>query len=155
MAANTTPIYSIAAHIDSGANNNSGTVIGPSANTAQDGSGTNIYQVFQAGSNAGSYVQKIRFRAVGSPVATVARVFICSNTSGSFTAGTTNTTTNTWLYDEATLPAVTLSQIYQSAIVEIFLNLPLPTSYRLLVTFGTSTGSAGTGYSVVVAGGDY
>jgi hypothetical protein len=146
MPANTSPIFSIAGDVNSVANLNSGLIVGPSANTAQDGTGANIYRAFTAGAN-GSYVQKIRFRPVGSPAATVARVFISSST-------TTNAT-NTWLYDEITLPAVTVSQTAASSVFEIPLNFALPAVYYLYVTFGTSTGSAGTGYSVVTIAGDY
>ena len=145
MPANTNPIYSIVGAVDSVATNNSGLIVGPTANTALDGSGT-LYKAFTAGTN-GSYVQKIRFRPVGSPAATVCRVFISSST-------TTNAT-NTWLYDEITLPSTTLSQTAASSVFELPLNFALDPSYLLYVTFGTSTGSAGTGYSVVVIAGDY
>lgn len=145
MPANTSPIYSIVGATDSTAANNSGTVSGPTANTAQDGSGT-LIKAFTAGAN-GSYVQKIRFRPVLSPAATVARVFISSSTSTS--------STNSWLYDEITLPAVTVSQTAASSVFELPLNIALDPSYLLYVTFGTSTGSAGTGYSIVTIAGDY
>jgi hypothetical protein len=145
MPANTAPIYSIAGDVNSVAANNSGLVVGPTANTAQDGTGT-LYKAFTAGAN-GSYVQKIRFRPVGSPAATVCRVFISSSTSTS--------ATNTWLYDEITLPAVTVSQTAASSVFELPMNFALNASYLLYVTFGTSTGSTGTGYSVVTIAGDY
>lgn len=145
MPANTSPIYSITGDTQSVAQNNSGLVVGPTANTALDGSGT-LYKLFTAGAN-GSYVQKIRFRPVGSPAATVCRVFISSST--------TTSATNTWLYDEITLPAVTLSQTAATSVFELPMNFALPASYLLYVTFGTSTGSAGTGYSVVAIAGDY
>ena len=145
MPANTSPIYSIAGRADSVAANNSGLVVGPTANTALDGSGT-LYKAFTAGSN-GSYLHKVRFRPVGSPAATVCRVFISSSS--------TTSATNTWLFDEITLPAVTLSQTASTSVFELPLNFALPTSYLLYVTFGTSTGSAGTGYSVVTIAGDY
>ena len=146
MPANTSPIYSITGAVDSVASNNSGLVVGSTADTNQSGAATNIYKVFTAGAN-GSYVQKIRFRPVGSPAATVARVFISSST--------TTSATNTWLYDEITLPAVTVSQTAASSVFELPLNFALDANYLLYVTFGTSTGSSGTGYSVVVIGGDY
>lgn len=145
MPANTSPIYSITGAVDSVASNNSGLVVGPTANTALDGTGT-LYKAFTAGAN-GSYVQKIRFRPVGSPAATVCRVFISSSTTTSATA--------TWLYDEITLPAVTLSQTAASSVFELPLNFALDANYLLYVTFGTSTGSSGTGYSVVTIAGDY
>jgi hypothetical protein len=145
MPANTAPIYSIAGDVTSVAANNSGLVVGPTANTALDGTGT-LYKAFTAGAN-GSYVQKIRFRPVGSPAATVCRVFISSSTSTS--------ATNTWLFDEITLPAVTLTQTAASSVFELPLNFALNATYLLYVTFGTSTGSTGTGYSVVTIAGDY
>jgi hypothetical protein len=145
MPANTSPIYSIVGATDSVASNESGLVVGPTANTSQTGSGT-MYKAFTAGTN-GSYVQKMRFRPVGSPAATVCRVFISSNNVTSTTA--------TWLYDEITLPAVTVSQTAASSVFELPINVALDPSYYLFVTFGTSTGSAGTGYSIVTIAGDY
>jgi hypothetical protein len=145
MPANTSPIYSITGATDSVAANNTGLIVGPTANTAQDGTGT-LYKLFTAGAN-GSYIQKIRFRPVGSPAATVCRVFISTST-------TTNAT-NTWLYDEITLPAVTLSNTAASSVFELPLNFALEANYLLYVTFGTTTGAAGTGYSVVAIAGDY
>lgn len=145
MPANTSPIYSIVGAVDSVASNNTGLVVGPTANTALDGSGT-LVKAFTAGAN-GSYIQKMRFRPVGSPAATVCRVFISSSTTTSATA--------TWLYDEITLPAVTLSQTAASSVFELPLNFALDPSYLLYVTFGTSTGAAGTGYSIVTIAGDY
>lgn len=145
MPANTSPIYSITGATDSVAANNTGLIVGPTANTAQDGTGT-LYKLFTAGAN-GSYIQKIRFRPVGSPAATVCRVFISTST-------TTNAT-NTWLFDEITLPAVTLSQTAATSVFELPLNFAIEANYLLYVTFGTSTGAAGTGYSVVAIAGDY
>lgn len=145
MPANTSPIYSIAGDIQSVAQNNTGLIVGPTANTALDGTGT-LYKLFTAGAN-GSYVQKVRFRPVGSPQATVCRIFVSSST--------TTSATNTWLYDEITLPAVTLSQTAASSVFELPINFALNANYLLYVTFGTSTGSAGTGYSVVCVAGDY
>jgi hypothetical protein len=145
MPANTSPIYSIVGATDSVASNESGLVVGPTANTSQTGSGT-MYKAFTAGAN-GSYVQKMRFRPVGSPAATVCRVFISSSS--------TTSTTATWLFDEITLPAVTVSQTAASSVFELPINVALDPNYLLYVTFGTSTGSAGTGYSVVTIAGDY
>ena len=145
MPANTAPIFSIVGATDSTAANNSGTVSGPTANTALDGSGT-LIKAFTAGAN-GSYIQKIRFRPVGSPAATVCRVFISSSS--------TTSATNSWLYDEITLPAITLSQTTASSVFELPINVALDPNYLLYVTFGTSTGSAGTGYSIVTIAGDY
>lgn len=145
MPANTSPIYSIVGATDSTASNNAGAVAGSTANTSLTGSGT-LIKAFTAGAN-GSYVQKMRFRPVGSPVATVCRVFISSSS--------TTSATDTWLYDEITLPAVSVSQTAASSVFELPLNFALDPNYLLYVTFGTSTGAVGTGYSIVTIAGDY
>ena len=149
MAGNLDPIFSKAADIQSG-----GAIIGPSANTAFDGTGANITSVFQADVTNGGFVQRIRLKAAGSPAATVARIFICSF-SASFVAGTSNTAVNTWLWDAVTLPLVTASQVAGSQSNEIPLGFALPAGYRILVSFGTSTGAAGTGWVVTTIAGKY
>jgi hypothetical protein len=105
-----------------------------------------MYKAFTAGAN-GSYVQKMRFRPVASPAATVCRVFISSSS--------TTSTTATWLYDEITLPAVTVSQTAASSVFELPLNIALDPNYLLYVTFGTSTGGTNVGYAIVTIAGDY
>jgi hypothetical protein len=149
MPANTAPIFSIVGSIDSAASNNTGTVVGPTANTAMDGSGT-LIKIFTAGAN-GSYIQKIRFRPVypssTGPAATVCRIFI--------SASSTTSATNTWLYDEITLPAITTSSTTAQSVFELPLNIALDPSFLLYATFGTSTGATGIGYSIVVIAGDY
>ena len=149
MPANTNPIYSKSGNINSG-----GSIIGPTANTAQDGTGSAIYPIWQADATNGGLLQKLVARSVGSPATTVMRIYICSVT-GAFTAGTSNTAANTWLYDEITLTTQTLSQVAASLPWEKAMNIMLPAGYRILVSFGTSTGAAGTGYSVVGVGGNY
>lgn len=124
-----------------------GAVIGPSANTAQDGTGANITVIYQAPATYGGWCSFIRLKPAGSPAATVARVFI-HNTTSSFTPGTTNTAANTWMLSEITLPAVTSSNTTAQPDFTIPINHWINPSMRLLMTFGTSTGSAGTGYVV-------
>lgn len=151
MAANTDPIFTRAPDIQI-----SDSVIGPVANTNLDGtsSSTSMYVLFQADTVEGGFVQKVILKAVGSPAATVARLYLCTVT-GALTIGTTNTAANTRLISEASLPAITLSQTAATPQFEIPLNFAMPAGYRLLMSFGTSTGSAGTGYSVSVVAGKY
>jgi hypothetical protein len=152
MAANTAPIFSLIPRVVG-----CGSVVGPSANTATDGTGANSYLIFSAESSAlgsGSFVNKVIFKPVGTVAATVARIFYCSDI-GSFTGGTTNTTANSSLIAEVTLAAWTASNTTASPQVEVGINFPLPVSTKLFVTFGTSTGAAGNGYNPTVIGGDY
>jgi hypothetical protein len=149
MAANTYPIYSRTPDVQI-----AGAVIGPSANTATDGTGANTYLCFTADATEGSYVYKIILKPIATTAATVARVFYCSAT-GAFVAGTTNTDANTAMIAELTLAAFTASNTTASPQYEIPINFPLPASTKLLMTFGTSTGAAGNGYDPVTIAGKY
>lgn len=135
MPANNFPIYSITPNVGFGQIT--------TANTAKDGTGT-VVTVFTAGANGGR-AEKIRFRAKGTNVATVCRVFINNG-------GTNTTATNNVLYDEITLPATTNSEVAQLLNQEIVLNLPLPAAYTLIITIGTTVAG---GYAVTCVGGNY
>jgi hypothetical protein len=154
MAANTAPIFTRTPDVQI-----AGAVIGPSANTATDGTGANVSVIFTADATEGGFVYKIIMKPIGSPAATVARVFLCRDTGASFTPGTTNTTANTAMIAEITLPAITVSQTAAQNHFEIPINFPIPkgatTGMKLLMTFGTSTGAAGTGYNPVTVAGIY
>jgi hypothetical protein len=70
MAGNATPIFSRVGVINS--------IVGPLTTAANDYTGTSPFnqQVFKSDSTNGGFVQRIRFKALGTNVATVARVFL-------------------------------------------------------------------------------
>lgn len=137
MAANITPIYSRLGDIQWAAGITA-------ANTAMDGTGT-VNTVFTSDATNGGYVPKIRFRALGTNVASVARVFINN--------GSTNATAaNNTLWDEITLPATTASNTAALTNQEIILGFALPAGYKINVTLGTAVAA---GYSVSIPGGKY
>ena len=138
--ANIAPIYTKVADIQWA---NSATT----ANTTADlSSGTN-YLVFTADTTNGGYVQRARFRPLGTNSnATVARLWINNG-------NTTATASNNILWDEITLPTTTVSQVAALANYELPLNIPLPPSYRLYVTLGTAPTSAG--WDITIIGGKY
>lgn len=152
MATNNLPAFSASANLSSSQTLNAGLVVGPTANTAMDGTGT-LYPIFQAGTNAGSRIDQIIFAPVGSPAQTRASLFWCSSTS--FTVGSTNTASNTTLVGNLSLPAVTSSLTLAPVEPTWGRNLWVPPGQFLLVGFGTSTGAAGTGWAVTAAGGNY
>ena len=115
------------------------------ANTTTDLTSGTTYLAFTADSTNGGYVQKIRFRALGTNVATVARIWI---NNGSTTATASNNT----LFDEISLAATTVSQTSALAIYEIPLNIALPAGYTIYITLGTTVAA---GYGVQVIGGKY
>ena len=138
MAANTLPIFTLVGDIQWGA-----TVLA-TANTAKDGTGT-VLTVFTADATNGGYVTKVVFRAAGTCIATVARLFI-NNGSPNGTAA------NNILFAELPLPATTLSETAQLAGQEIPLGFALPPGYKLNCTVGTTVSA---GYYISTIGGKY
>lgn len=139
MAANTAPIYSAKGAIGF---NDTGAIT--TANTTKDLTSGTIYLCATASAD-GYYVERIRFRALGTNVATVARIWI---NNGSTTA----TATNNRLWDEITLSATTVSEVASLVNYEVPLGFILPNGHRIYVTIGTAVAA---GYHAVVIGGDY
>jgi hypothetical protein len=152
MAGNSDPIYSKVGDINFYAQTG---LLGPTANTAQDGTGT-IYGVFVSDATNGGFIQKLSFQSITTVAATVCRIFIADTnvtlTSGAFAS---NTAANTKLLNEIGLPAITVSQTAAAPHLELPLNFALPPGFRLGVTFGTSTGASTTGWSIVPIAGKY
>lgn len=135
MAANTAPIFTIVPFAKWG------TVA--TANTAMDGTGT-VVEIFEGGTE-GSFLEKILLRAMGTNVATVARIWLNN--------GSTNATAaNNTMVAEITLPATTASANSKLADNEILMNMPIPPSYKVYVTIGTTVAA---GYHVTGVGGKY
>ncbi len=149
MAANIQPIFSRKWDVQL-----AGAVIGTTANTATDGTGAGMTRVFTADSLEGSYLHKIQFKPVSTTATTVIRVWYCSDT-GAFTPGTTNTAANTTLIGEITVAAWTASNTLGSPVYELPLGFGIPPSTKILVSFGTSTGAATTGFNPMVIAGTY
>lgn len=117
------------------------------ANTTTDLTAGTIYLAFSADPTNGGYVQRIRFRTLGSNTnATVARVWINNG-------GSTGTASNNSLFDEITLPSTSVSQTAAQANYELPLNFALPPGDRIYVTLGTAPTSAG--WQAIVIGGKY
>ena len=151
---NNDPIYSRVSDIQS-SSLAAGTLLGPTANTAQDGTGT-IYPIWAADATNGGYFQKLTFESITTVVATVCRIFLVDTvptvTSGALVS---NTSLNTHKIGEISLPAVTVSQTSAAPHLEWQYNGPIPPGYRIAVAFGTSTGAATTGWAVLGVGSKY
>jgi hypothetical protein len=117
------------------------------ANTTTDLTAGTIYLAFSADSTNGGYVQRIRFRTLGSNTnATVARIWVNNGL-------TTATAANNVLFDEITLPTTTVSQVAAQANYELPLNFALPAGYGIYITLGQAPTSAG--WEATVIGGKY
>lgn len=141
MAANTAPIFSLAGDIQ--------WTDGPmtAANTTKDLTSGTSYLAFSAGATDGGFIQRIRFKPLGTNSnATVARVWINNG-------GATGTTANNTLFDDITLPATTNNELGAQSTLELPLNFALPPAYRIYITLGTAPTSAG--WDATVIGGKY
>jgi len=136
-ALNTSPIYTASGDTQ-------WVISATAANTTKDLSSGTIYTVFTA-SQTGGYVQRIRFKPLGTNVATVARVWINN--------GLDNTTAaNNTYWDDISLPSTTVSEISAQPTFELPLNMALPSGYKIIVTLGTAVSA---GYTITVIGGKY
>ena len=114
------------------------------ANTAMDGTGT-VLTVFTADAVNGGYLERIRFRPLGTNAASLARIFLNN--------GLTNVTVaNNSLIDDILLPVSTLSQTAQQLGVDWFLNRQIPVGYKLNVTLATAVAA---GWQMSSMGGNY
>ena len=138
MAGNTTPIFTKVGDVQW-----INTVL--AANTTTDLTTGTSYLAFTADATNGGYVQKLRFRALGTNVATVARVWLNNG-------ATTGTAANNTLFDEVTLAATTVSQTSALSVYEVPVNLAMPPGYKIYITLGTAVAA---GYDVIAVGGKY
>jgi hypothetical protein len=143
MPANTAPIFSIAGSVST--DNTTGMHQGITA-AANDytGAGASNSLVFTAATD-GSFIQRLRFKAKGTNVATVMRIFLNN--------GLANTTaTNNTFYGEISLPATTASSTAATVDIDYPLNFALPGGFRIYCGLGTAVAA---GWVVVPIAGKY
>lgn len=143
MAQNIDPIYTRDPEV---ANNGTTGMNQLILNAANDYTGidADVSLVFTAGAD-GSYIERLRFKAGGTNVATVARIYINN--------GSANTTaTNNVFYGEATLPATTASATVATAEIDYFMNLAIPGGFRIYVGLATAVAA---GWVVTPVAGNY
>lgn len=126
-----------------------GTTMGPTVSLAAndfDGTSANNALVFTADATNGSFLQRLRLKAVGTNVATVLRIFINN--------GSANTTaSNNDFFEEVALPVTTASATSSTAPpIDVFFNIALPPGFRLYAGLGTAVAS---GWQITPIAGDY
>lgn len=144
MPANTDPIYTLSGEV---ANNGTTGMSQLVLNAANDYTGidADVALVFTADATNGSYIQRLRFKAGGTNVATVARIYL---NNGS----TPGTATNNAFYGEVTLPATTASATVATADIDYPMNFALPAGFRVYVGYATATAA---GWACIGIGGNY
>jgi hypothetical protein len=109
------------------------------------GVSVNNKQVFKADATNGSYVQRLRLKALGTNVASVARIYLNN--------GSTNTTaTNNSFYGEISLPATTATAAAATVDIDYPLTVALPPNFAIYVGLGTTVAA---GWAVTAVGGKY
>lgn len=101
--------------------------------------------VFTADATNGSFLQRLRFKALGTNVASVARIYM--NNGGDQTIEVNNA-----LIGEQTLPATTAINTASTIDLDYPMNMALNPGFRIIVGIATTVAA---GWIVTPVGGDY
>ena len=140
MAGNNDPIYTRVGDVS----NNSGTGMNQLVLLAANdytGAGANNSLVWTADATNGGFLQRIRAKAGGTNVASVARFFI--NNGAAYTTATNNS-----FYGELSLPATTAIATTATIELDYLFNFALPPGFRIYVGLGTAV-AAGWAFTPV------
>lgn len=130
MAGNAAPIYSAQGEVANNGTTGMNQLITAAAND-YTGAGANNSLIFTADATNGSYVERIRLKAVGTNVASVMRFFINN--------GATNATaTNNTFHGEVSLPATTAIATAATVEIDYPLGFALPPGFRIYMGLGTA-----------------
>lgn len=144
MAANLDPIFSKAGALTTDNATGMGTALTAAA-ADYTGISAKYVLAFTADTTNGGFIQRLRFKAMGTNVATVARIFVNN--------GAVNTTaTNNSFYGELSLPATTASATAATADIDYPLNFALPAGFRIYVGLGTAVAA---GWKITPVAGKY
>jgi hypothetical protein len=144
VAANTSPIYVLVPDVSNNGTTGMNQLV---LNAANDYTGidADVSLIFTAHATEGSYIERIRFKAGGTNVATVARIYI---NNGS----TPTTATNNVFFGEISLPATTAIATSATAEIDYPMGFGINPGFRIY--FGLATAVA-AGWVASVIGGRY
>jgi hypothetical protein len=145
MPANTAPIYSI-----QGDNSvNDGTTMPSTFTTAAadytGATATHNKLVFTADATNGGFIQRLRFKAIGTNTASVVRIFI-NNGSANTTAA------NNVFYGEVSLPATIATATAATIEIDYPMNFALKAGFTIYAGLGTTVAA---GWVCTPIGGQY
>jgi len=144
MAGNAAPIFSRVGQVATDSGTGMSQMVLGAAND-YTGIDADVTLIFTADPTNGSWVERIRFKAGGSNVASVARIYLNN--------GATNATaTNNAFYGELSLPATTAIATAATIDVDYPLGFALPAGFRIYFGLGTAVAA---GWCATVIGGDY
>jgi len=142
MPANTSPIYTLIGDVSNDGTTGMNQLVTAAAND-YTGIDADVSLIFTADATNGGYIQRIRFKAGGTNVASVARIYINNG-------ATPATATNNQFYGEVSLPAITA--IATSATIEIDYPMSFAINPGFRIYFGLATAVAAGWVATVVAG---
>ena len=144
MPGNITPIFSRVGDVSNNATSGMATTL-LTATADFTGVSANHKKVFTADPTNGSFVQKLRFKALGTNVASVARIYLNN--------GDVNTlAVNNSFYGEISLPATTLINTAATIDIDYPMNLALNPNFAIWVGLGTTVAA---GWVCTAIGGKY
>lgn len=114
------------------------------ANTTTDLTSGTIYLIWTAGANGG-YLEQIKFKALGTNVASLVRIWVNNG-------ATTNTAANNTLVWDYTLPATTSSLTAMQPDLVMVPRTPINGTYRVYATLPTGVAA---GYDITAFGMDF
>jgi hypothetical protein len=145
MAKNTSPIFSIQGDVSS----DNATAMAPTFTTAAadytGATATHNKVVFTADATNGGFIQRLRFKAIGTNVASVARVFINNGSANTSAA-------NNSFFGEISLPATTAIATAATIEIDYPMNFALNPGFKIYVGLGTTVAA---GWVCVGIGGEY
>ena len=144
MPSNNDPIYSRTCAIST----RTAAALGVASNRTSTYDGTNATTdkiLFTADATNGGYVQRIRFKALGTNVVSVARIYL-NNGAAQTTA------TNNLFYGEISLPATTASTNAATVDIDYPLNMALPAGFTIIVGVSAAADLASGWTAGVIAG---
>jgi hypothetical protein len=144
MAANSNPIFQRLGDISTNTTTGMSQLV-TTADNDYTGVGTHYVLVFTADSTNGSWIERIRMKAGGSNIASVARVFI--NNGSSHTSATNNA-----FYGEVSLPGTTAIATAATIEIDYPMGFALNPSFTIYVGLGTTVAS---GWVFTAIGGPY
>lgn len=145
MPGNNDPIYSKQGDVTADGVSAFATAAMVTATGDYTGAATQHVKLFTADVTNGGFVQRLRFKSLGTNIATVARIYLNN--------GSTNTTaTNNAFHAEISLPAVTAINTAATVDIDVPLNIALPPSFRLFAGVATTVTA---GWVAQAIGGKY
>lgn len=144
MVANTSPVFTLRPDLSANGTSGMGAAILLAANDFT-GVGANNALVFTAGAD-GSYLRRLHFKAIGTNVQTVARIFLNNGSDPTVAA-------NNRFFDDIQLPATTISANAPTGPGQDFvMEFAIPADWRIYVGLGTAVAA---GWVVTPVAGDY